>query len=186
MGSSRTTSSDRQGEGAGDGDALPFASGERGRVTERESARQTDLREQSAHRLRPPPRRADAVHVEGEPERGADGAPGVEGGERVLLDELDEAPVRKLAPGRQQLAAEADLPRVRRIDAEDEVRDRALAGTGFADDGKAFARGDVERDVGGSSDPAALDPELPGHAAQREERWAHAVARPIPAAPSTP
>ena len=171
------------GERTGDRDALPLPAGERRRVAPRELGGQADFLQQRRHDLRPLAPLADAVNVEREAERGAHGALRVEGGERVLLHKLDGAAVDEAPPGRQGLAVHQDVARRRRIDAEDEVRDGALAGAGFAHDGEAFARAHVERHVEQGRDLAVLQPEHLGEVVHLQQRRAHGA--PPPAACTT-
>jgi hypothetical protein len=87
------------------------------------------------------------VNVEREADRGADRAFRIERGERILLHELYRAAMRQRAARRQLFATQKNLARRRRIDAEDHVGDRCLAGAGFADDRETLALRDFERDV---------------------------------------
>ena len=55
--------------------------------------------------------------------------------------------MREVAACRQRAAAEGDLAERLRVDAEDHVGDRRLAGAGLADDRQAFAFRDLEGHV---------------------------------------
>ena len=79
------------------------------------------------------------MHVQRQPERRADTALGVERGQRILLHKLDRAAMREVAACRQRAAAEGNLAQRLRVDAEDHVGDRRLAGSGFTDDRQALA-----------------------------------------------
>ena len=166
------------GQRTGDRDALPLPAGERCGVTPREFPGQAHFFEERRHDLRPFPPFADAVHIEGEAERGADGALRVEGGKRVLLHELDGAPVLAPAPGGQGGAVHQDCARCRRIDAKDEVGDGGLACAGLAHDGKALADPDIERHIDEGGDLAIFESEHLGETQHLEDRRAHGAPPP--------
>src|SRR5690606_10724367 len=98
------------------------------------------------------------------------GAARIERGERVLLDQLDRPAMLLRSFCRQRLALEGKIARRCAVDAEDDVGDGRLAGSGFTDNGKAFALLDIERDAVERLDGAPVHLEMLGNVRYGKKR----------------
>ena len=155
--SSRTTSFGPRRDGAGDGDALALAAGERRDRAAGKLGREADPGEKRGHLLRPVPAGGDAVDAQRLGDGAAGGGAGVEGRGRILEHHLHPAarpPQRAAGKGEPVAAVEADGAGVRRDQPGDDTGERRLAAAGRADQAERLAGRDRQRDAGERPDAA--------------------------------
>ena len=140
-----------RGDGAGDGDALTLAAGERRNRAAGKLGREADPAEKRGHMLRPVPAGGDAVDAQRLGDGASGGGAGVEGRGRILEHHLHPAarpPQRAAGKGEPIAAIEADGAGVRRDQPGDDTGERRLAATGRADQAERLAGRDRQRDAG--------------------------------------
>ncbi len=160
----------------GDGDPLPLAARELGRIAVGAGGRETHRAQELLGLLHGVAAGQPGRYVKGFGDDPAHLHLGIQGGEGVLEDHLHPSPVRAqppLAQVRDVIAVEDDPSPVRLDGSDHGHAERGLARPALADQPQRLARFDRQRHPVDGAEQATAHPEADGDVVEREQRFRH-------------